>query len=211
MVLAALGGSFVTLALVAAVLSWRSGIDNGDAPASASQPSSTGSAAASKTSPSPSTTTSVPSPVRRGDLINLLAPDNGGELVAAEDAQWVATVDGDEDSQLWVAFYAGGKSEAVFAFKDQRFATVEGLEILVPSASPNNVGEFELLTGNESPTGRFDSVGIFRPKNMLIVKERYQRFMFPPRTARYVKARVLKSQTGNSTGLNEWRLLGTLN
>jgi hypothetical protein len=223
--LAAVGGGAAMLALVAAVLALRGDdVTSGGTPTptgtqapvtTGSQGSTSGASATSNRGAEPSSSsapTTVPPPVRRGDLINLLSAENGGELLAAADGDWAKTVDGDENTGLWVTFYSGGKSEAVFGFKNDGFATVEGIEILVPGASGNNVGELELLTGTESAHGRFDPVQVFKTRNMLIVKERYQRFMFPPRTARYVKVRVLRAHAElTSTGLNEWRLLGTLN
>lgn len=147
-------------------------------------------------------------PGQGGELLNLLSPRNGGELITADNALWASSVDGDESTNLWVN--ASATSEAVFAFKDGRPATIEAVEILVAGTHPNNVSELEVLTGNDAPDGRFERLQVFTPRNILIVKERYQRFVFPPRTARYIKARVLKAHGGFTKVLAEWRVLGRL-
>jgi hypothetical protein len=214
-----------TLAVVAAVLVYRGGetgggeIAGGGAPATESAPVSTAPAPDVKASPAPprqpQPTTGVNTSgaaaadapaLPRGELINLVAPQNGGELITATHADWAKTVDGDENSHLWQ-----GNTEAVFGFKDNRSATVAGVEVLVKGTSQYTVGEMEVLVSTSGPDGPFTLVQVVKPRNLLIVKERYQRTTFTPRTARYVKVRVIKSHTANSTpALEEWRLLGTL-
>jgi hypothetical protein len=133
-------------------------------------------------------------------------------LLAAADEKWSATVDGDEATPLWVPFYTGGKSEAVFGFKDGRSATFDTVEVLIPGTSGNNVAEFELLTANDSLDSRFEPIQVFKTRNMLLVKERFQRFAFQPRSARFIKFRILRAHAEQTSPyLYEWRLLGILN
>jgi hypothetical protein len=74
------------------------------------------------------------------------------------------------------------------------------------------VKEFELLAGNDSPTGRFESIGKFQTQNIKFVKRPYQEFKFPPVQARYLKVRILSSHGGSREALAyEVQLLGTLN
>jgi hypothetical protein len=160
----------------------------------------------------PAEPTSAAAPVLRGPRINLVAAENGGELLTADDALWKATVDGDEDTYLWVPFYIGGKSQAVFGFKDGRSATFDTVEILIPGSGGNNVAEFELQRANDAIDGPFESIRVFKTRNMLILKERYQRFTFPATTARFVRFRLLRAHAdATSPYLYEWRLLGALN
>jgi hypothetical protein len=149
---------------------------------------------------------------RGGDRINLVAPENGGELLAAPDATWAAAVDGNEGTSLTVFLDGARRNEAVFGFKDGRAATFDTVEVLIPGSSDTNVAEFELLTGSDQIDGRFESVEVFRTRNMLLVKEPYQRFTFTARTSRYVKFRVLKTHGAAAAAwLYEWRLLGVSN
>jgi len=202
-----------TLTVVAAVwlYSWRGTSSGGAEPASASAVSptaTTGSVNTPAPTPSgvPSTpANSVPPAGPKGDLLNLLDAENGGEMITAQVADWARTVDGNEGTYLWA-----GPSEAVFGFKDGRSATLEGVEILIKGSDQYNVSEFEVLTSTDTPEGPFKSIQVFKPKNMLIVKEPYQRTLFAPRTARYVKVRTLKAHSNTAISLYEWRLLGTL-
>ena len=72
-------------------------------------------------------------------------------LVASSD-DWAGTIDGKESGKQ--ISYGLGQS-AVFAFKDQRPATFDTFAMLITGTEMNNVKEFELLQGNESPTGAF--------------------------------------------------------
>jgi hypothetical protein len=149
---------------------------------------------------------------RRGDRINLVAPENGGELLAAPDATWAAAVDGNEGTAVTVFLDGAQRNEAVFGFKDARPATFDTVEVLIPGSTDTNIAQFELLTGSDDIDGRFESVEVFSTRNIRLVKEPYQRFTFKPRTSRYVKFRVLKAHgaTAPAAWLHEWRLLGVL-
>jgi hypothetical protein len=206
----------VTLGVVAVVLLYRGrGAQDADgeapagAAATAAAPAATGGGASGSgpgASAAPATIPrDVPAPVRHGELLNLLSPQNGGELIAAQHADWEKTFDGDENTHMWQ-----GVTEAVFGFAGGAYATVEGAEVLIKGANQYNVSEMEVATSTVGPEGPFTSPEVIRTRNMLIVKERYQRTTFPPRTARYVRVRILKSHSGSAPGLDEWRLLGTI-
>jgi len=137
--------------------------------------------------------------------INLLAPENGGQLLLVPSDHWLETIDGKENG-----FWIGG--EAVYAFKDERQASFDTFTVLIPETQNYNVKEFELLAGNDSPTGRFESIGKFQTQNIKFVKRPYQEFKFPPVQARYLKVRILSSHGGSREALAyEVQLLGTLN
>jgi hypothetical protein len=57
----------------------------------------------------------------------------------------------------------------------------------------NNVKEFELLQGNESPTGFFQSIGKFQTQNVKLFENPYQEFKFSPVTAKYLKVKILST------------------
>jgi hypothetical protein len=118
--------------------------------------------------------------------INLLDPKNGGQVVVATKDVWSQTIlvnkgHGQEFSEAdWV----------VYAFKDELPATFDVFTVLIPGAD-RNVKEFELLAGNDSPTGEFTSIGQFKTTNAKVIKSPYQEFKFPPLTAKYLKVRLL--------------------
>jgi hypothetical protein len=149
--------------------------------------------------------------------VNLLAPENGGKIIRAPDASWETMVDGDDDTR-----YTGGIGEAVFGFKDDRSATFDTITVFIAGTDHQSIKDFELLAGNESPTGRFESIGKFSTQNELVMQRRdgrlqaHQEFHFAPVKARYVKIRLLRCHADDSywnrlTHVWEFRLFGKLN
>lgn len=118
--------------------------------------------------------------------INLLDPKTGGQVVVATKDDWAKTIVANKgngqqfDLTDWV----------VYAFKDELPATFDVFTVLIPGAG-KNVKEFELLAGNDSPTGEFTSIGQFKTTNAKVIKSPYQEFKFPPLTAKYLKVRLL--------------------
>jgi hypothetical protein len=136
--------------------------------------------------------------------INLLDPKNGGQVVVTTSDRWLRTIDSEGGgTQLAVDEWA------VYAFKDERPATFDAFAVLIPD-SGNNVKEFELLTGNDSPTGEFSSIGKFTTMNVLFVKSPYQEFKFPPVTAKYFKVQILSGWRSSMPNVSPFRLFGRL-
>jgi hypothetical protein len=134
---------------------------------------------------------------------NLLAIQNGGQVMLAPDDNWWKTIDGKEESSGLV-FHTD--QSAVYAFKDERPATFDAFAVLVPR-SGDNLKEFELFAGNESPTGKFDSIGKFTVVNAKFMKSPYQEFKFQPVKAKYLKVLLLSSyHFNNFIELFEFRL-----
>jgi hypothetical protein len=140
--------------------------------------------------------------------INLFSPENGVQLLVASNDYWAATIDGKEDQ---AQIYYGLGKEAVYGFKDDRAATFDTFAMLIGETNDYNVKEFELLAGNDSPTGTFVSIGKFSPRNAKLFKTPYQAFTFPPVNAKYLKIKILSTQNGVSHPLVwEYQLLGNL-
>ncbi|MBI3802240.1 MAG: hypothetical protein HY282_00570 [Nitrospirae bacterium] len=138
---------------------------------------------------------------------NLLAPQNGGKLVAAAGESWRATADGDETSYC----FCNIKEEAVYGFKDNHAALFDQFGIYISKTDPGNVKEFELLSGNDSPTGTFKSIGKFQTQNLKLFEHPYQEFHFPEVKAKYLKLRLLSTWGSNDRiYLLEVALLGRL-
>jgi hypothetical protein len=142
-----------------------------------------------------------------GKRVNLLAKENGGQLVAAPDTIWTKSIKDYDDLQGWA-----GSGEGVFAFKDEGPATFDTFAILIPKTHEANLNEFELLTGNESPTGHFESIGQFATQNVRLMNSPYQEFKFPPVKAKYLKVKLLTNHLGRkgSAVLHKFQLMGTL-
>lgn len=135
---------------------------------------------------------------------NLLAQENGGQILVAPGDEWAKMIDG-EETQGNI-----GKGEAVFAFKDERPAVFDMFTVFIAETSVGNLNEFELLSGNESPLGRFDSIGKFKTQNVKLFKTPYQEFAFPAVRARYLKVRSLSSHGWDSIHAYEFQLLGNI-
>ena len=143
--------------------------------------------------------------------INLLAKEHGGQVVAAPNQAWGLLIN-DDAQNIGVSVNKSGPG--VFAFKDERSATFDTFKVLIPGSNDRNLNEFELLAGNESPTGHFESIGTFRTQNVRL-KSPYQEFKFAPVKAKYLKVQPLSSYRGNLTenvwaSISGFQLFGTL-
>jgi hypothetical protein len=180
----------------------------GTAPRNVPSPSQNPSSSASATVP-PAAGVAIPtaSPASDSGRLNLLAAENGGEIVTASHERWASTIDGRDDTYAWT-----DAGFAVFGFKDGRAATFDTFSVLIPSTNDNNLGELELLAGNDGPSGNFTSIGTFKTQNIRIMKQPFQEFRFAPVTAKFLKVRSLRASNG-TTGAAfayEFKLMGTL-
>jgi hypothetical protein len=139
--------------------------------------------------------------------INLLSPRNGGRLLVAPKEGWKWYAD---DSEQGV--FATLDEEGVWGFKDGGSALLESFAILIPATETNNVREVELFYSNDGPDGKFESLGRYNTRNVLMVETPYQEFKFAPVSAKFFKVRLLSSHKndGRTAVVHEFRLFGTL-
>ena len=130
----------------------------------------------------------ISGPVRARGRVNLLSEEQGGQLLVASDVGWKKLIDGKEDTYVWIQTGFG-----VFGFRDGRAALIDTFTVFVPEQSGNNMKDFELFSGNVSPTGPFESIGRFSTQNMRMMQAPYQAFRFPPVKAKYFKLQSLRS------------------
>lgn len=157
--------------------------------------------------PAPSSASAAaPAQALTGPRINLLAAENGGHLVAASDDNWKLTIDGDEDYHC--CFYP--KQFAVYAFKGGKQASFDMFASFIDATRPDNVHEFEVAAGNDSPLGEFKTIAKCEFQNVKLFETPYQQCKFPAVRAKYFKVTILSTfgSTGGSAYLNEFRLLG---
>ncbi len=128
--------------------------------------------------------------------------------MAASSDDWLTTINGIEDELGQISYGLG--QEAVYGFRDDSAATFHAFGILISGAGDNNVKQFELFFGNESPTGGFTSLGKFQTQNLKLFKTPYQTFTFPPVTARYFKLKLIDSYGATHPVVHEIQLLGRL-
>ena len=139
---------------------------------------------------------------------NLLSAASGGQILAAPDDNWVRIIDGNDTDMAAFSGCGGLPAEAVFAFKDEKVATFDTFEILIP-ATGKWVKDFELLAADDSPTGTYRSLGQFTTANMRMLQTPYQPFKFPETTAKYFKLRVTSAYAGDCDDhITQIRLIG---
>ena len=141
------------------------------------------------------------------DRINLFADENGGRVLVASSDDWRFTIDGDEG--LRQISYGIGK-EAVYGFRDERAATFDMFTMLITETETFNIKEFELLAGDDSPTGQFRSIGKFQTQNVKLFKTPYQEFKFHPVTAKYLKFKLISTYEWPHPNIHEFQLFGIL-
>ena len=139
--------------------------------------------------------------------VNLLASENGGQLVATSSDEWLGTIDGKEVFNQ-ISYGVAQQNFAVFGFEDEKPARFDLFTLLVPATQDTNVKEFELLVGNDSPTGRFSSIGTFTTQNLKLMRTPFQEFRFPAVTAKYLKVRLVSSYGYPHPDVREIRLFG---
>jgi TIR domain len=145
----------------------------------------------------------------QSSIINLLSPENGGHVIVATNEQWRSAIDGNETTWQYIDVGIVG-SWAVYGFKEDRPATFDTFKVLILGTASWNLKEFELLAGNDSATGKFESIGKFQTQNIRFFKDPYQEFRFPAVKAKYLKVKVLSSHGSSSVGVYEFQLLGVL-
>ncbi|VEP18823.1 hypothetical protein H1P_920019 [Hyella patelloides LEGE 07179] len=97
-------------------------------------------------------------------------------------------------------------SEAVFGFQDGRCATFDTITFRATGMRPDfNDKEFELLVGNDSPTGKFESIGKF----IVDGQTPTQTFNFDPLVGRYFQVKKL-TRENFSDSVYVLQLWGTL-
>jgi TIR domain len=158
----------------------------------------------------PSMVKPIPSKQSPPSVVNLLSPENGGQVLVATNDRWRYTIDGDEKN--WQYLDDGW---AVYGFRDDSPAIFDRFKVLILGKESWNLKEFELLAGNDSPTGKFESIGKFQTQNIRFFKDPYQEFRFPAVKARYLKVKVISSHGGTPcpgclVAVYEFQLLGVL-
>ena len=165
--------------------------------------------AAAVVSDAPSAPGASPGPAQPASKsINLLAPENGGQVIVASSDAWAGTIDGKEETNY--IHGAANQVEAVFAFKDEKPATLDMFTMLIRGTSEFNVKQFELFIGSNSPTGSFESIGKFQTQNVKLFKTPYQEFKFPPVKAKYLKIKLLSTYGTSSADVAEVQLFGRM-
>lgn len=142
----------------------------------------------------------------KGKYLNLLAAENGGELLVASDPRMERLVN--ESTEL---FAVDKNAWAVFGFNEERPALIDRVDFYIKETRYLNPASFEVQTSLESPNGPFTSAGIFEPQNAFVKRKPFQEFTFAPVEAKYVKIIIGPAHDHPSaTYPSELRLWGRL-
>ncbi|CAN7401537.1 hypothetical protein LJR225_002546 [Phenylobacterium sp. LjRoot225] len=126
---------------------------------------------------------------------NLLAVDQGGNLIASPSDGWSVANDGDVTNSNLVLSRMG----AVFGFKDDAPATFNRFGYLVLEAG-DTPASIEIAAG-DTPSGPFRIVGTVKPQDLKIIATGgWQYFELPKTTARHVKITLGDSTRGAQGG-----------
>ena len=86
----------------------------------------------------------------------------------------------------------------VYAFRGNQRATFDRFTMLIPGTSGENVKDFDLAVGDDSPTGTFTPLEKFQTQNIKLFGTPYQEFRFNPVTAKCLRVRILSEWGGNN-------------
>lgn len=141
---------------------------------------------------------------------NLLAAENGGQLIAATETTYQYLIDGTDDSAGYAAKLPLG-SEGIFGFEGGKTAVLKSVAIPIFEASPENVKTVEIWTSITSPTDGFTKAGGFETTNLVFAGDPYQEYKFEqPVTAKYLKVKVLESHGASQVKFAELQAMGAL-
>ena len=186
-----------TLLILGAGAMWvyRLGVNAGRTPAAAQSAPSSAVASAREAAEVPAQKPAPPARPVAGKLVNLILAENGGHLVAASSDAWAQTINGKEHDSASLNVGDSG----VYAFKDERPARFDTFTMLIHGSADRNIKRFELFKGNDSPTGKFESIGSFETQNVKLFATPYQAFKFPAVTAKYFKLKIVSLWSDTST------------
>jgi len=126
---------------------------------------------------------------------NILAANNGGQLIAASNMNFKYLIDGTEQSH-GQSVEIQPVQEAIFGFKGGRVATLNKVAIPILESSEKNVKTVEFLVSEKNPTSGYESIGSFDTMNLVFAGNPYQEFEFEkPVKAKYLKV-VVKATHG---------------
>ena len=130
-------------------------------------------------------------------------------MIVASGDDWLWTIDG-KTAFNQISYGLASQSEAVYAFKDEKPATVEMFTMYIDGTGDANVKEFELFVASDSPIGPFDSIGKFQTQNVKLYRTPFQEFPLQPVKAKYMKIKLHSSYGFTHPQVMEVQLFGRL-
>ncbi|NKB19546.1 MAG: VWA domain-containing protein [Alphaproteobacteria bacterium] len=141
---------------------------------------------------------------KRPEGVDVFAPTNGGDLLFSPNDEWVKVNLGNRKRAVVRV------GEGVWAFKDEKSAKLKAVQIYIGGAEKYNIKDFEILVGDEGPTGKFRSVGKFRTQNAVTLPDGWQSFTLPETTAKYLKLKTISAHGGSYIAMYGMKVIGEL-
>jgi hypothetical protein len=139
---------------------------------------------------------------------NLLDPEEGGTLVIASEDSWRKVMERRLQSTI-----IASQGFAVFAFRNEKPATIDAVGVYVESSDMHNLKEMAVYAADQSETGPFRKIAVLTVPNYRNMRAPFHEFKVEPFTARYVKLELISWQAdgGLPNGyVGNMQLLGTL-
>jgi len=138
---------------------------------------------------------------------NLLDPEEGGKLVLASEESWKHVMERKLGSNV-----IGTHGFAVFAFRDEKPAMIDGVGVFVEGTDRSNLKELTVYASDQSETGPFRKVASLTLPNYRNMRAPFHEFKVDPFTARYVKIELVswQSSDGPNGYVGNMQLLGAL-
>jgi hypothetical protein len=138
---------------------------------------------------------------------NLLDPEEGGTLLIASEENWRKVMQRRLDTNV-----IASQGFAVFAFRNEKPATIDAVGVYVRSSDTLNLKEMAVYAADQSETGPFRKIAVLTVPNYRNMRAPFHEFKVEPFTARYVKIELISWQGWNGPNgyVGNMQLLGTL-
>lgn len=141
---------------------------------------------------------------KRPEGSDVFAASNGGNLLFSPNDNWLKLNNGTRKRAVVRT------GEGVWSFKDKKPATLKAVQIYIGGAEQYNIKDFEILVGDEGPTGKFRSLGKFTTRNALTLPDGWQSFTLPETTAKYLKFKTISAHGGSYIAMYGMKVIGAL-
>ncbi len=162
-------------------------------PAVVSTPSAS---ATSTASPTAAASEAAPLPAATADAsstaTNLIDSEQGGKLIIASEDAWRDVTQKQPRTTV-----IGIHGFAVFAFHDERPATIDTVSVYVESTNARNLKELTVYAADQSETGPFRKVATITLPNYRNMRAPMHDIKVDPFTARYVKVEIASWQNAD--------------
>lgn len=129
----------------------------------------------------PSVFSPAPANALKGKYLNLLAPENGGELLESTRPNYQQLIDGSLNGTSLAKGYG------IYSFAEDQLAEINRFDWYVQQTNSCNATGIVLQVSTEAPDGPYTTVDTLRPRDAYSKRTPLQEFEFEPVRVRYLK------------------------